>query len=374
MSLPGYQVNIIQTPPSPSEYIDIGTLFVAGKAANAGFGLVYSIDQFETTFGQRQATSPLYDGLQVFFREGGFRAYISAVAMAGVDADIVTAIDAFTPDLGPGSMAAFGLTTSTVQLALANACQNGGRIALLDAADTPTAATMVTAATAITSQPGDHFSAMFAPWDSAPGLTGGAPSRIVPPSARVAGNLARNDALGYSSGDPAAGVLGIARYVQSLSQSAYSDADRQTLNEAGVNVSRVVLNGVRTYGWRTLANQTTDSDWTFLNGSRVIMAVKSALSVAAENFEFSKLDGLQKVTRKFQGVLSGVLIGFWNSGDLFGDTSKEAFSVDTGPAVNTATTFAQGQLSANVGLRTSGMAEQVIINIAKVPITESLAA
>jgi phage tail sheath protein FI len=134
------------------------------------------------------------------------------------------------------------------------------------------------------------------------------------------------------------------------------------------------LNGVRTYGWRTLANQTTDSDWTFLNGSRVIMAVKSALSVAAENFEFSKLDGLQKVTRKFQGVLSGVLIGFWNSGDLFGDTSKEAFSVDTGPAVNTATTFAQGQLSANVGLRTSGMAEQVIINIAKVPITESLAA
>jgi hypothetical protein len=214
---------------------------------------------------------------------------------------------------------------------------------------------------------------MFAPWDVGPGILPGT-SRTIPPSARVAGNLARNDANGFSSGDPAAGVLGMAKYITGLSQPAWSDADRQTLNEASINVSRMVLQTVRTYGWRSLADQIQDANWTMFNGSRTIMAVKSALNVTAENFVFSKLDSMTRVCAKFAGAIALVCQEFYDNGDLFGDTSKDAYSVDTGPAVNTPQSFANGILAANVGLRTASMAEQVIINIAKVPITESLTA
>jgi phage tail sheath protein FI len=371
--LPGYQVNIIETPPGGQQYVDIATLFAVGKAQKEDFGLVYSIDQFNTLFGDRQPGSSLYDGVQVFFREGGFRAYVASVPMTADAEAIAEASTQFVSDYGPGTLTAFGETDNEVHLALAEQTAIG-RIALLDAPDTAVVADLISASAAITGEAnlhGDRFSAMFAPWDVAPGLVPGT-TRTVPPSARVAGNLARNDAQGYSSGDPASGVLGIAKYVQSLSQPAWSDADRQTLNEASINVSRMVQMGVRTYGWRSLADQVLDQNWTMFNGSRTIMAIKSSLNITAENFVFSKLDSMARVTAKYAGAISNVCLEYYNNGDLYGDTSKEAFSVDTGPAVNTDASFAQGILSANVGLRTASMAEQVIINIAKVPITESL--
>jgi hypothetical protein len=372
MTLPGYEVNIIETPPSAAEFVDIATLFAVGPVATPGFDLVYSIDQFELLFGPRQAGNPFWDGVQTFFREGGFRAYVSGLDSAALPADIVTGMDAFTSDLGPGSLVAFGQTDPVVHDGLLAATANG-RIALLDALDDPDPATVTAAATALTGTTGDRFSGMFWPWDTAPGLTPGT-TRTVPPSARIAGNLARNDALGYGSGDPAAGVLGIARYIQDLSQPTLVDSDRQAMNEASVNVTVRKLNGIRTYGWRSLADQVSDADWSFFNNSRTVMAVQATLSVVAENFMFSKLDSMAKVTKKFGGAISNACLAFWQAGDLFGDTSSEAFNVDVGPAVNTPADFAQGKLSANVGLHTSSMAEKVIINIAKVPITESLAA
>lgn len=371
MPLPGYQVNIVSTPPSAAEFSNIDTLFVVGQALNAGFDLVYSIDQFESIFGARQPASPLWDGLQVAFREGLYRAYVSAVAMTGVDADLVTAVNQFTKDLGPGVLAAFGHTTSVVQLALAAATNEGDRLAFLDAPDSATAATLTAAAALITGQTGDQWSAMFGPWDIAPGITPGT-TRTVPPTARIIGNLARNSAQGKSPGTPAAGVNGIARYIQGVDYT-YTDGDRTTLNGAGVNISKVVLGGVRTYGFRTLADQTTKPDWSYLNSNRAIMAIKADLDVIAENFEFSKLDGAGTVTKKFQGALAAAIDPYWKDGDLYGATPQEAYSVDVGPAVNTDASFAAGQLGANVGLRTSDMAEQVIINVAKVPITEALA-
>jgi hypothetical protein len=372
MTLPGYEVNIIETPPSAAEFVDIATLFTVGPVETPGFDMVYSIDQFELLFGARQAGNPMWDGVQTFFREGGFRAYVSGVPLTALPADIITGLDVFTSDLGPGTLTAFGQTDPTVHEALMGATASG-RIALLDSEDVPDAATVTAAAEVLTGTTGDRFSGMFWPWDTAPGLTPGT-TRTVPPSARVAGRLAYNDALGYSSGDPAAGVLGIARYIQDLSQPSLTDADRQAMNEASVNVSIRKLNGVRTYGWRSLADQVADADWSFFNNSRTVMAVQASLSVVAENFMFSKLDSMLKVTKKFGGAISNSLLGFWQAGDLFGDTSGEAFNVDVGPSVNTPASFAQGKLSANVGLHTSSMAEKVIINIAKVPITESLAA
>jgi len=373
--LPGYEVNIVETAPTPSQLGNIGTLFASGKADTPGFGMVYSIDQFTSIFGDRQASAPyLWDGVQVYFREGGYRAYISAVGVDDDPSDIASAMDAFVPDYGPGTLCAFGETDPAVHLALASQTAYS-RIALLDAPDDPDVQILTSAAKAVTdgsTLSGERFSAMFAPWDIVPGLIAGT-TRTTPPSARVAGNLARNDALGWSPGDGAVAALGIASYAQQLSQPAWSDGDRTTLNESGVNISRMIFSTVRTYGWRSLADQITDNDWSMFNAARIIMAIKFDLSVMAENFVFSKLDSMAKVTAKFGGAISLVLLDYFNQGDLYGDTFDESCSVDTGPAVNTDQSFSEGRLMANVGVRTAGMAERVIINIAKVPMTEAVA-
>jgi len=376
MPLPGYEVNLIESPPSPSVFTDISTGFACGKATNEEFGLVYSIDQFVRLFGDREAQSPLYDGVQVFFREGGFRCYVATCDMDGTNDDVIAAAAQFTNDLGPGTLFAPGITDPAFQLEFVGNTQTMNRIALLDAPDTNDIEALVQASAAITgksSANGDRFSAMFAPWDIAPGLLTGT-TRTTPPSARVAGNLARNDSLGYSSGDPAAAALGIARYVQGLSQPAWNDDDRTELNESSINVSRQMLNSVRTYGWRSLADQTTDTDWSMFNAARIVLAVKASLDVVAENFVFSKLDSMARVTAKFGGAISAVLLDFYNNGDLYGDTPQDAYIVDTGPAVNTDQSFAQGYLQASVGIRTASMGERVVINVAKIPITESLGA
>jgi hypothetical protein len=316
----------------------------------------------------------LYDSVQQFFREGGYRAFVGAADIAAPAADVEALLGNITPDLGPGAIWAPGNTDAATQLAIADFCDTNGYVSLLHGADTAVAADLVTAAEAITGHSaGDKWSGLFAPWDIIPGLTPGS-TRTVPPEGRIAGNMARNDALGYSPDDAAAGVLGIASWTTGLSQPAFTDGERTNLNGAGVNVTRMVYNVPRTYGFRSLASQTTEPDWSFFASSRTIMAIRAVLSIVAENFVFSKLDGAGRVLGKWKAALGGAIQPFYDDGSLYGATAAEAFSVGIGPDVNTDATFAAGKLLAKIGLRTSSMAEQVNIMVAKVPITQSLLA
>lgn len=371
MPLPGYVVDLVDSPPVLAAPTATGPMFAVGRATTAAFSQVYSLDQVIDVFGARDPASPLYDSLETYFREGGFVATVAAVDMAGIDADIVAALAEFDKGLGPGQISAPGITTSAVQLAVMAKALATGRVAVLDGSNTAVAATLATQASGLTGHPGDRFSAMFAPWDIIPGLTAGT-TRTVPSSARICGNIARNDGQGKSPNKPAAGVLGMAQYAQSLSQLAFSDANRQTLNEAGVNVSRMVYGGVRTYGWRSLADQDTDAEWSWFNNSRLIMAILAELDVVAENFEFSEDDGAMVNINKFGGEIIGNLTPWWVAGSLFGATANDAFSVNVGPSVNTDVTLSNGELHAQVGLRCSKFSEQVFIDVAKVPITQSL--
>lgn len=373
--LPGYTVSIVQTPPNPATFQSIGTWFPIGTATTPGAGWVYSIDQFLGQFGARDPSSPLYDSVEEFFREGGYRAFVSAAALAATPTTVQALLSNITPDMGPGAVSAPGNVDAATQVAIASFCDTAknGSIGILHAADGPTATALVTAAGAVTGQVGDKWCSMFAPWDVVPGITPGT-TRTIPPDGRIAGNLARNDAQGYSPDDPAAGVLGIAQWASGISQPAWNDTDRTTLNAAGVNVTKMVYGSPRTYGFRSLASQTTNPDWSQFGSSRTIAAIKAVLNIVAENFVFSKLDGQGKVLSRWKAALAGAIQPFYDDGALFGATAAQAFSVGVGPDVNSVATFAAGQLLAKIGLRTSSMAEQVIIQVAKVPITQSLLA
>jgi phage tail sheath protein FI len=297
-------------------------------------------------------------------------------AGAGVaDADYGLALERIPPELGPGQVALPGQGTAARQLvAIAHAVANN-RFAMLDGTDTPTAATLVAQSQALYGAPnkGRRWYQLFAPWDIVPGLTA-ATTRTVPPSARACAQLAKVDAFGNPNRG-AAGRRGTAVFAVDLSQPAWIESDRLLLNNAGVTISRRRFgNVIATWGIRTGADQLNDELWSMAPGVRTIMAYVAKASVAAEDSEFDQVDGFGHATGLLKSKLVEIALALFEEGALYGGVAAEAFSVNVGPTVNTAKTLAEGKLIAQVALRISPVAEQVVLYIIKVPITQSLAA
>jgi hypothetical protein len=212
---------------------------------------------------------------------------------------------------------------------------------------------------------------MFTPWEIIPGLTPFT-TRTVPPTARQAAEYQQVDALGNPN-QAAAGRFGVAQFAVDLSQPAFTDAQRLALNNAGVTVTRRRFAGrLVTYGFRTLADQTNDKDWSLAPNVRAIMWYAAQAAVIGENHFADQLDGLGLSLADFKKDLMAPAKYLFDKGALFGATPAEAFYVDTGPAVNTPQTEAQGLELATVRLRFSSAGEGVQINISKVPLTQTL--
>jgi hypothetical protein len=285
-----------------------------------------------------------------------------------LDAHWQIALDALSTDLGPGQVSAPGRTTDIGHTQLLQHAKDHVRVAVLDASDTPTEATLK-ASSAAARIGNQRYGAFFGPWDIAPGLTPGT-TRKVPPSARIAGNIARNEvALGPNA--PAAGDAGEALFVVGVTQ-AWDDATRQRLNDAGVNVSLVKFGGVRTYGWRSLVDPLADPYWIDFGNVRLYMAIASQAAATAEHFEFDQIDGQGHTISEFNGALTGMLMAFYADGGLYGATAADAFSVDTGAQVNTPTTIQNNELHAVLNVRMSPMAEMVQIEIVKTPVSQEV--
>lgn len=278
-------------------------------------------------------------------------------------------LDKFTADLGPGQVSHPGRTTSQGYLdVLAHAAANN-RAALLDGADTATAATLNAAAAS--ARTNGRKGALFAPWCVVPGITAGT-TRTVPPSAVIAALIARND-LAAGAGSPAAGERGQTQYVIALSQAAWDDTTRQTLNGNGVDVIIGKYGGFRNYGWRSLADPVVDPAWVQFSNHRLSMAIIAVLNPVLEHFLFDVVDGQGTVLSQFNGAIKAELMPFWSSGQLYGDNASDSFYVDTGDSVNTPTTIANGEIHAVVSLRMSPFAELVVLELVKRSITQAVA-
>lgn len=477
MARPGVVVSLRETPGALSFPTDTGNWFVIGTTERGPSYTpmaISSLAEFVTAFGDRQSYSVLYDALETFFREGGYRAYISRVVgpaatsgfknlvdnvaavslivtaagpgawsanykvavVAGTaagsykiqitdasnnvledsgdlldqnaavywsrlsnyvritlgasalnpitaaaaalsagnddrasitDTQWQTAQDSFGSNLGPGQVSQPGRTSTAAYTALKAHAEANNRVALLDFPNTATVATLQSSATSITSR----FCAGFAPWVVIPGTTLGS-LRTVPPSALIAGLLARNDDR-YGTNHPAAGQAGQANYVTDLSQVDWTDANRQTLNTSGVNVIRRMFGGIRVYGWRSMVNATTDANWLDFANARLFMFLQAELAVAGENFMFEEIDGQNgRTINAFHDAIVGVLQPHFVSGELFGSTAEEAYFVDTGNGVNTLTRLENLELHAIVNVRMSPFAEWIQIEVVKRRVTEGV--
>lgn len=482
MARPGVNVISRSAPPVRSAPSDTGVWFVAGLTAKGPVGEavhIRNLPEFTRIFGSRVNYSGLYDALDIFFREGGTRAYVSrivgpaattasinlksgvtdvlrveaigpgesdlsiavvagstagsfafvvtdgddvevlrspafndtvtaaawaetsdyirlsvldegnpdvvgatALATATDDRDSITdderiaALDAFTRQLGPGQVSIPGATTTAVHNALLNNAFITNRVALLDAPNSSSDVSLIAAADAVRVENTDEvlsYGAMFGDWLRIPGLVRNT-TRVVPPSAVVAGLISRSDAVTGNPNVPAAGRNGETRSVLGTVSPGWSDVNRESLNEAGVSTFRDVYGGIRLYGYRTLVDTGpgADDSWLSLAAARLRMAIVNDSDAQGEAFVFAQIDGRRRKISEFGGALIGMLQRYYLLGALYGETADEAFIVDVGPTVNTPETIADQQLRAAIGIRTSPFAEMVTIEIVKVSVTEAL--
>jgi hypothetical protein len=284
------------------------------------------------------------------------------------DATWEAALDKLTIELGPGQVSAPGRTTSAIQKALLQHAYDMNRVAVLDTAyaATPSKATLLAQADGLRDDPNARYGGLFAPWAQVPGIVAGT-VRLVPYSAVQAALMARQP----NANVPAAGKNGESRYAIGV-VGGFTDAERQELNEGGVDIARNMFGGVRTYGYRTLADPAKLPGWVGLNNVRLVMEIKAKAYAIAEDFTFHQIDGEGIVFEQFAGQLTGMLIPYFDSGALYGTAADEAFFVDVGNAVNTAETISNGEIRAVIYIRTSPFAELVHIDIVKQQITEAL--
>jgi hypothetical protein len=298
---------------------------------------------------------------------GGADAVSAEKTLAGGDDDRASITDShrtaalplFTADLGPRQVLYPGATTTTVHTALLEHALSHNGTAVLDGADTHTAATHLAECATLRALgfPADCGSP-FGPWITVPGPTAGT-WKTVPPSIIEAAKMARRDletfdpVIGVGNpNEPAAGVhnnAGVSRVATGLSQEAWSDSDREALNNAGFNVIRELYGQVVTYGFRTLADPTTRPLNVWLNNRRIDMAIIAKAMAVGEEFNFRQIDGRGRVLSEFGSALSGrVLMPYWEIGALFGDTPEEAFGVQTGEQVNPPEQLAEGEVRAEI--------------------------
>ena len=93
----------------------------------------------------------------------------------------------------------------------------------------------------------------------------------------------------------------------------------------------------------------------------------------AETYVLRQIDGRRQIFAALEAELRGICLDYFNAGALFGESPPEAFSVDTGPGVNTIDTIKAGEVHAVIRLKCSPAAEWVVIEIVKVPVERSLA-
>jgi hypothetical protein len=369
MPRPGIVITSRAEAPPRSAPTNVGMTFLVGPTASgdATPTVVHSLTEYETAYGVRVGYTEMWDAADAAFHEGAPAITVSKTNVA--TASYPDALAALTADLGPGQVLAPASQSSTTHGLLLAHAEANNRIALLDAlVDDDTVSELVTSAGLLRGDSGARYGALFVSPVTIPGIAGGT-IRTVPYSAIVAGILARNDAS-LSPNVAAAGINGRARYALDVTL-RFTDAERETLNDAGVNVARSLYGEVVTYGFRTLADPL--DGWGYLSNARLNMQIVALASQIAERYVFSQLDGRGITISQFGAELTAMLVPFYEAGSLYGSTAAEAFYVNVGPQVNTQERIAAGELHAVLVLRMSGFAELVTIEIVKVAVDTAIA-
>jgi len=283
------------------------------------------------------------------------------------DVDLTTALEQFVFELGPGQVSCPGDTNTSTCTAIAKHTVDTHRVGIWDLPDDPDPTSLGPVIGSLADVPGIINMLGVGPFLTYPSET--PPSTIlVSPAGVESGIIARCDKLGDPSLS-AAGVDGYSARALGLSQD-YADADREDLNNIGAALFKQIYGQVRMYGYRTLAGP-SETNWMFFQESRVVMMIAHECTAVLEEYVLKTIDGKRQLLGRVNTALTGVCSRFWVAGALFGDTAGDAFRIDT-QSPNSLETMVNGELHANVLLKTSKLAEWVVLNLVKYRTERSL--
>ena len=154
-----------------------------------------------------------------------------------------------------------------------------------------------------------------------------------------------------------------------------SDTVVNNLVESSVNPIRIKAGVLCTYGWQSLATDTTD--YQFFSDRALLNFIAWECGLLLEPFVFGTVDGQGQFFARMEATLTGFLTQLASRGTLYANVSgttiiDPGFTVDCGPDVNTAANIGAGVVKANVAVRKSGTAELILLNITKVALGSPL--
>lgn len=286
--------------------------------------------------------------------------------------DVGDAATRLRKDLGNGQLIAPGRSTVDTSTVLLQHCMDFDRTAYLEVADglevddiVELALTLRGLGSNATGLP--RLGGLWAQHATAPGTTPGT-TRTVPWTVVQAGLTARLEtAEGHPNVAPF-GDAGVPQYVTAATR-YFSEADAETLFGAGVNIVEQLFGAPRNASFRTL-EEDGKTDWLDLAHTRTDRALH------ADAVELGRGMGSRVINRKTINELAGKMRArledrYWKRGAIFGDTPQDAFRVDT-DSNNDDASMAAREVNMDIGVVMSEHAEQVNINIAKVPIGQEV--
>ncbi|MCC7052814.1 MAG: phage tail sheath subtilisin-like domain-containing protein [Gemmatimonadaceae bacterium] len=181
------------------------------------------------------------------------------------------------------------------------------------------------------------------------------PTRAIPPSGHVAGQVARTDrAVGVHKA-PANEPLA---WAQDLT-AAIDEESHGLLNTLGINVLRALPGrGIRILGARTVSS---DPSWRFLPVRRLVLMVMKALDLASQWAVFEPNDTGTRERLRMSILI--YLATLWQQGQLAGASMEEAFFVRCDETNNSAADVANGRLHVDIGIAPAIPFEFVVVRV-----------
>ncbi|HEX5859730.1 MAG TPA: phage tail sheath subtilisin-like domain-containing protein [Microbacterium sp.] len=247
-------------------------------------------------------------------------------------------------------------TVKGVQLAIVAHCElMGDRMAILDP---PPGLSVQEVAKWRTNDSGldSKFAALYYPWikvlDPVTGST-----RMVPPSAHMAGIWARNDNERGVHKAPANEIVRGAIDVQTK----ITRIEQEALNPIGVNAVRGFPGrGIRVWGARTLSS---DPAWRYINVRRLFNYLEKSILLATQFAVFEPND--QALWGKLSRTITAFLMGEWRGGALFGAVPEQAFFVKCDEETNPTDSIDAGRVVCAIGVAPVKPAEFVIFQLSQ---------
>lgn len=283
----------------------------------------------------------------------------------------VDALELFNDAFGPGAVSC--PETHTINTDLIAHANQYSRVAILHTASGDDADDAKAEADDLTGEAGAEHAALYYPWVYTPtNITG--VNRLIPPDGFVAGARASaHNSVGPHQ--PAAGAIAAGRFVNGV-EVDINKTIGDDLDDNNVNAIRIIANGVRVYGARSLSTDT--ENFRFVSVQDTVNTVVHRASRSMEDLLFSPIDGRAALFTEIQGRLKSICEILAKEGALYpaydGNNKiiDAGFTVKCDSSINTTAQLAEGKVTAQVGLRVAPVGDKIEVTIIKSNLTGSV--